>query len=329
MRGEQRRKILSGNVLVFVTVAMIMSGASMAFALGYGYTPGTEGAMGPSLPPPGFHYKQYNILVDTDELKDADGDDAEVIGTGAKVDFSAKVFAQAHRFIYITEKKILGADYGMSLIVPIVAKDIEIKAVELGLDSDAANIGLGDIFVEPLVLSWHKQRWDFALGLGAQFPTGEWDDSGEAANGDPGCGGYGNILLTLGATYYLDDAKSWTVSALSRTIFYFGEQDDTDYQPGDEFSIDWGISKQFAPSKDLLIRPALVGYTYWQFSDDENRYDQVGTDSDHGEKYAIGAEVNFFWLPRLIQFNLRWLQDIEVSDEYEANTFIASITCSF
>jgi hypothetical protein len=322
-------KLLRSTVLVFVALAMTMSAASLAFALGYGYNPGIEGAKAPSLPPPGFHYKMYNMLVDTDDLRDANGDGAVVLGPGAKVDFSAKVFAQAHRLIYFTEKKLFGADYGMSLIVPIVAKDVEINVPDLGIYSDDSNIGLGDIFIEPLVLGWHKERWDFAFGLGAQLPTGEWADSGEPANGDPGCGGYGNVLLTLGATYFLDEAKSWTVSALSRTIGYFGEQDDTDYQPGDEFTIDWGIAKEFAPSKNLLIRPAIVGYTYWQLTDDENRYDGVGTDDDHGVKYAIGAEVNFFWLPRLIQFNLRWLEDIEVEDEYKATTFVASLTCSF
>ena len=312
-----------------VGVAVGVSAASSAFALGNGYTPGTEGTMGATLPPPGFHYKQYNILVDTDELQDEDGDDAVILGLGAEVDFSAKVFAQAHRFIYFTEKKILGADYGMSLIVPIVAKDIEIKVADLHIDSDQSNIGLGDTFVEPLVMSWHQKRWDFALGLGAQLPTGEWDESGEPANGDPGSGGYGNGLLTLGATYYLDEAKSWTISALTRTVVYFGEQDDTDYTPGDEFIVDWGVAKQFAVSDNLLVRPGIVGYTYWQLNDDSNRYDAVGTDDDHGEKYAVGAEINFFWLPRLVQFNLRWLNDVKVMDEFEGNTFVASLTCSF
>lgn len=319
-----QRNMVSGMLAVFAIVCT----ASTAFALGYGYTPGTEGAMAASVPPPGLHYKQYNIFVDTDELVNADGDDAVIPGPDAKVDFSAKVFAQAHRWIYISKKKIWGADYGMSLIVPIVAKDVQIKVPDLSIDSDDANIGLGDIFIEPLVLGWHQPRWDMAFGFGVQLPTGEWDDSGEPANADPG-NGYGNGLLTFGATYYLDQAKTWTVSALSRTVLYYGEQDDTDYQPGDEFIIDWGIARQFPVSKQLLVRPAIVGYTYWQISDDENRYDGVGADDDRGHKYALGAELNFFWLPRLVQFNLRWLQDVEVEDEYEGMTIVGSIICSF
>lgn len=329
MRETGIQQGLLKTVCGAAVVAMSMFGASAAFGLGFGYVPGTEGGMAASVPPPGLHYKQYNLYVDSDELLDADGDDAVVLGPGAKVDFSATVFAQAHRFVYITKKQILGADYGMSLIVPIAAKDIEINIPDLGVYSDDSNIGLGDIFIEPLVLSWHTDRWDFAFGLGAQLPTGEWDDSGEPANGDPGSGGFGNSLITAGATYYFDAAKSWTFSALTRTVNYFGEQDDTDYQPGDEFIIEYGLAKQFPAMEGFLVRPALVGYTYWQLTDDDNRYDAVGLDDDHGSKYAFGAEINFFWLPKLVQFNLRWLEDVEVEDEFKATTLTLSIVCSF
>lgn len=310
-------KLWSNITLKLVIIALFIVSASIAGATGGGYTPGTEGAMGPTLPPPGLHYKQYNIVVHADELTDPDGNDA---GIG----FDLTVFAQAHRFAYFTQKKLFGADYGMSAVIPIVATDLEINA----FDSEDSEIGLGDIFIEPFVLSWHKPRWDIAFGTGVQMPTGEWDNSKEPANGSVGSGGYYNGLITTGATCYLDSEKTWSLSALTRTVLYFGEQDDTDYCPGDEFVIDWGIAKQFAASEKLLIRPALVGYTYWQISDDTNRYDG-GSNDDRGSRYAIGAEINLFWLPRLTQCNLRYLHDFHSEDEIKADTFVLSIVASF
>jgi len=109
MRKAGGKLVLRNSGCAAAAVAMSMF-ASSAFGLGFGYVPGTEGGMAASVPPPGLHYKQYNILVDSDELLDADGDDAVVLGPGAEVDFSARVFAQAHRFVYITEKQILGAN---------------------------------------------------------------------------------------------------------------------------------------------------------------------------------------------------------------------------
>ena len=307
-----RNLVLGMTMAVWIGVLAPMAGAG-----GGGYTPGTEGALGPTLPPPGLHYKQYNILINANDVVDADGDDMDI-------DFDLNVFAQAHRFAYFTKKKLFGADYGMSLVIPIVAADVEVGA----FDSDDSDIGIGDIFVEPFVLSWHLKRWDLAFGLGWQFPTGDWNNTNEPANGSVGSGGYSNALMTTGATYYLDQAKTWSVSALTRTVLYFGEQDETDYQPGDEFVVDWGIAKEIPVSKSLLVRPAAVGYTYWQINDDKNRYDG-GADDDRAHRYAIGAEVNLFWLPRLTQFNLRYLHDVDVEDDIKANTFVLSIIQSF
>ena len=132
---------------VSITI-IVMSFLMLVFALparaGH-YTPGVEGVMGAAVPPPGFHYRQYNVYVDSDTLTDNDGDDLDI-------DFDLTVLAQVHRLVYITKHKFLGADYGMSLIVPFVATDFNIDAFDLH-DSD---IGFGDICVEPLVLAWPR-----------------------------------------------------------------------------------------------------------------------------------------------------------------------------
>lgn len=282
---------------------------STGMATGNGYTPGSEGLMGPTLPPPGFHYKQYNIFVQSDELKDSSGDAIDN-------DFDLNVFAQAHRFIYFTEKKLFGADYGMTFILPVVATDFEIGAAGIH-DSE---IGIGDIFVEPLVLGWHGPRYDVALGFGAGLPTGSFDRAEPASCGN----GYWYGMMTFGATYYLTPDKTWMVSALSRTLTY-GEQDDTDKTPGDEFFIDWGIGKEIAVTPKLLVRPGVVGYGYWQLNDDSG----PGTTDDHGRNFALGGEINFFWLPRLLQFNLRALQDFNAKDEAETTKIVFSVTASF
>ena len=300
----------TGTITIIGIILSLVCFSQSALATGGHYTPGVEGVMAASLPPTGFHYRMYNVYVDSDTLTDADGND---LNNG----FDLKVFAQVHRFVKMTDTRIFGARYGFDLLVPIVATDFNINAVNVH-DSD---IGLGDITIEPLILTWETPRWDFSAAWGMNFSTGEYDKNEPASPGK----GYFSSILTLGSTYYLDPQKSWSVSALSRILNY-GEQDETDMTPGWEVVLEWGIGKQFPVSKGLLIRPGLCGYGYWQIGEDSG----PGSTNDKGRNYALGAEINLFWLPpHLIQTNFRVLKNFDAKDEAEATTVLFTLTKSF
>ncbi len=109
------------------------------------YPAAAEGIKAATLPPPGLYLKTYNIYYTADTLRDANRNKADV-------GFDVSVFAFAPRLIWITDKKFLGADYGMDILVPILDVGVDIDA--LGVSDDQG--GIGDIFVEPLVLAWHN-----------------------------------------------------------------------------------------------------------------------------------------------------------------------------
>jgi hypothetical protein len=282
--------------------------AQTAGAAGKGYTPGLEGVLAASVPPPGVHWRMFNMYYEADTLTDAQGDK---IGNG----FDLGVLVQVHRVIHMTGRKILGADYGYSVILPMVATDFEVTGF-----SDS-RVGLGDLYVEPLILAWHEARYDVALGLGVNLPTGHFDAAEPASPGN----GYWSAMLTLGATMFFDDQKSLSASVLTRTIYY-GEQDDTDKEPGSEFIMDFGVGKEMPLSKGLLIRPGICGYSLWQITGD----DGPGTSDDKHSVYALGAEVNLFWLPpALFQANLRTLFEFGAEGESEGTKTVLTITKSF
>ena len=118
-----------------------LSGIAVAGETGH-YVNGVEGIKGASLPPPGFYWRIYNVYYHSDLLTDKDGDEANV-------GLDLNVYGLTNRFIWISDMKFLGADYGADVIIPLVYTDIEIKA--LGLEDDV--FGLADIAVEPIVLS--------------------------------------------------------------------------------------------------------------------------------------------------------------------------------
>jgi hypothetical protein len=306
------------SIRVVVSCLMFLLGAVLtgeAATLGSHYPFGGEGVLAGSAPPPGFHYRIYNTWYNPTTLKDNNGD---TINNG----FDLDVFASVHRFIHVTNVKILGADLIYDVIVPMMDKDINFR-VSNNTYSDSKSFTVGDVVFEPFVLAWHKPRWDATVGLGIIMPTGEYDATKLAS---PGLG-YWSGMLTVGGTYYLDDKKSWSISALTRTLVHT-EQQDTNVTPGSELVVEYGIGKEIALNNSLLVRPGLAGCAYWQLGDDSNDAPNIKAD-ERKKANAIGAEINFFWLPQLLQLNLRVLREYGAENTAEGSQFVATLTKSW
>lgn len=88
--------------------ALVLTASGAAMAFGH-YTPGSLGLGAATLPPPGFHYTIYNIFYNADTMIDNNGNESNV-------GLDLNVFASAHQFTYMTDYKILGADFGFDKI---------------------------------------------------------------------------------------------------------------------------------------------------------------------------------------------------------------------
>jgi hypothetical protein len=218
----------------------------------------------------------------------------------------------------VTNIKILGADFLYDVIVPFSGKDLRIGAY-----SDSKSFTVGDVILEPFVLAWHKPRWDATVGLAVIVPTGEFDMNKLAS---PGLG-YWSGMLTVGGTYFLDDKKTWSLSAMTRTLMHT-EQQDTKVTPGSEFVVEYGIGKEIAVNDKLLVRPGLTGCAYWQLGDD-SKDGPVSVAEQRKRAYAVGAEINFFYLPQLMQLNLRALHEYGAENTSEGSQFVATLTKSW
>ncbi len=268
---------------VFKLLAILLLGAvpalpAMAAQETGHYINGVEGIKGATLPPPGLYYRMYNTYYTADTITDADGDEIDI-------GFDADVFANVHRFIWVSEYKLLGADYGADLFIPLVYSDIDIDA--LGIHSN--EFGLGDIIVEPLILGWHGKWYDAVFGLGFYLPTGDYDNTNPASPGK----GFWTTMFTAGATVYADPAKTWSFSLLARYEIH-AEKDDDDITPGDDFHFEWGIGKTLAG--EWIWDLGIAGYCQWQVSDDSGD-DVLWDKSDHDRVYGIGPHVSLF-IPR-------------------------------
>ena len=250
----------------WILTAVISTLCLQAYADGH-YVPGIEGVKAPSVPPAGNYYIGYAINYDINALK-APGSSDDIPGSN-----KGSVTAIAHRFVHITDKKILGADYGVEAIVPMLQKDFNFQAAGY----DQSKSGVGDVFLSPLILGWHGNMWDAAAGAGVWLDSA---DSKELAS--PG-NGYQGTMLTAGATRYLTSDKKVSAAALMR--YEINGKTDTGVDPGDQISLEWGVGKTVRDGLDV----GLVGYDQWQVTDDKG----TALTGNKSSKHAVGVEGSY------------------------------------
>lgn len=257
------------------------------------YVPGIEATGGAFLPPaPGLYYRGYLVHYDITDVADPSGNTLPGSNSGS-------VSALANRFVWVTERKFLGADYGVETIIPVQRTTLNFK----GLGVDSSESGVGDVYLGPVVLGWHGSQWD------AVFAAGVWLDTAEHDARDPASIGRGHrtTMVTLGGGWHFDEQRRWSVSALSRYETK-GEQDETHITPGDSWLVEWALTHRLDSGLEL----ALAGFDAWQLEADS------GTQSnDKMERHAVGIELGYGW--RELGMELRGAAYHEYSAEAGSN----------
>lgn len=240
-------------------VAALACGAAQAEGH---YVTGVEGLQGSSVPPAGNYYLGYLVNYDIQGFQDRDSKDS--------IGGSGQVTALANRIVKITDTKLFGADYGFETIIPVLRTSVKLGGPEI---SDS---GVGDVYVGPLVLGWHGPQWD------AVAAAGMWLDTASNTPGDPTSPGkgYKSTMLTGGLTYYFDQQKSISGSALFR--YEYNGKKDSGVRPGDQLSLEWGVGRNYG-----AYSLGVVGYSQWQLSDDKGN----GAVAGKAERHAAGLEL--------------------------------------
>jgi hypothetical protein len=206
----------------------------------------------------------------------------------------------------------------MDIAVPFVNVDLKVAAQRV----NQARFGLGDIFVEPILLGWHFDRWDVTAAAGVWAPTGDYSLTNAANPGK----GFWTGMFTLGATYYFDQEKTWHLSALSRYETNTRKRD-VDIRPGDDFHIEWGFGKTVCKGLDI----GVTAYTHWQVTND--RGSAVNYDASvHDRFYSVGSvgpEILYSWQPAKMFFSLRYQREFGARDRTEGHNVVFSFVKIF
>ena len=152
------------RLFVVSTLLLCPTPASAQF-LGHNYT-GDMGLMSGTQAAPGWNLAGVYLRYDGETLRDRDGNS---VALDSEERGSLDVNAYAISISYVTEKKVLGGTYGLS-IVPAFT-DNRFQAPILAIN-EKVDTGFTDLYIQPITLGWNTKRADFTAGLGIYAPTG-------------------------------------------------------------------------------------------------------------------------------------------------------------
>jgi len=270
------------------------------------YVPGSEGIKGASLPPPGVYVRDYNYFYWASQVNDSSGNDRHI------PKFDAFTYANIPRVIWITDTKFLGGFVGVDALFPLVYQHLELPGY------DSGTFGVGDFFGEG-TLSWHPKQFDFAIGSGIWVPTGSAPTQPPPTPSTRAGLGCWTFMQTAGATWYVDEEKTWAVSVLNRYEFNT-EQRDTHVIPGQAYTLEWGISKGVCKEADL----GVVGYYQQQVTPSSG-----SSSTDRNRVAAVGPEVSFMFPKPMLFISLRYNYEFMAESRAQGNAITLTLTKRF
>jgi hypothetical protein len=297
-----------------VTAWLALSGGTAKAQETTPYPNGTSGIKAGTVPPPGHYWLFYNRIYTADELRDANSEITEAPG-GGPLGFDLTGYANVHRFLHVTDYEILGANFSWNFVVPLVNIDMDIAGY--GVHDNECRIA--DMNVEPCALEWHEPRWDFGFVYGFFAPTA---DRSAARPALPGKKFWTHYIGPAG-TYYFDEERLWALSFLSRYEMPTKRQDGVDIHPGQNFSFEWGFSRNMQQTYEI----GVSGYCSWQTTLDEGS--DVTYVNVHDRAFAAGPEVQYFSPTLKVGYHLRSWWEFGVRDRTQGEIITLTIEKPF
>lgn len=299
------------------------------------------------VPEPGFYGILYNYFYTSNRLNDKNGDEIDSItinprggpGVTLDIDIDLDVYVLAPAFLWVSPWKVLGAKYG-ALISPTFS-NMSIgaalsTATGRGVDAETSQFDAGDLYVQPLWLGWTLTHWDFAFAYGFYAPVGKYDTStltlpngatvtAEAAD-NIGLGFWTHQLQGVATWYPWAHKATAVLTALTYEIH--GDKQDFDLTPGQNLTLNWGISQFLPLSKDqkLLLEAGLTGYSSWQITEDSG---SDATNDVHDEVHAVGGQLGLTYVPWGTSLNTHYFGEFAAEDRFQGHVFGVSLAKKF
>jgi len=296
------KKFLCGLTFLLAAIGFnVKAHAQQSFVF-----PGLYGIESAVAPPPGVYFTAEFVSYNITSVKDGNGKDL-------LPNFNATAHAYAFGAFWLSPFKVLGAHYGLNVGVGLGSVSVEGLEFEGFPESDSST-GLADIFIVPLGLAWDWDRYHLAFLYGFNIPIGDFNPEEVIIFS------FGGFIheFDLGATVYLDKAKTWSITNWIHGEIHHKKKDE-DLTIGPFFTWDWAIGKKFFDT--LTVGP--LGYAQWQILNNSgtSQFSNIGRE----RVYGIGGELGIA-IPQIAsQLNLRVIQEFGARNRGQGLNFQVNI----
>jgi hypothetical protein len=227
---------------------------------------------------------------------------------------------------YVTDFKILGANYGATILLAGASNTIQGSYID-----SKSSFAFTDMYIQPVQLGWHNKRADFVFSYQLYLPTGKYE---LGASDNSGLGMFMNEF-SAGTTLFFNDKKTIHFSALA-SYEINGKKKDTDIKTGDILSIEGGLGKTFycmnaektAPKG--IFNAGLIYYLQYKVSDDKIPVGSILViEPDKDRVGGLGAEVNYLHLGCMTSAGFRWIGEVNAVNRFQGNTFFITLAHVF
>jgi hypothetical protein len=227
--------------------------------------PAAENYLMGAAPPPGFYVLGYGNVYSSTTLKDGNSNTIAIPG------FKVNVNVAVARFVWSTDKQVMGGNLLVHTIIPMV--DLTTSTMH--------KTGIGDITVGAGVAFHHSQSLHSVIALDVVAPTGSYSVADGASN-------IGRNYTSVQPTYLVSYINPTGFNGDFKVTYNANQKNSsTQYQSGDELFVDY--SAGYGLGNGWTV--GVGGYWTQQVADDTGSGATSGANRKAGS--AIGPSVRY------------------------------------
>jgi hypothetical protein len=241
--------------------------------------------------------------------------------TSVKLSQNVRTSSFILMLIYGGKKKLLGANWGFMFIPTVNNPTANIALDYFSTQTGSGDTvfksnswGLGDLYLQPLWLTWQKNKWSYSFTYGIWAPTGKYK-AGDAKN--VGLGYWSHNLR--GMVRYRPSPK-WVIT-MGPTLELNAKQKDVDFVEAPHLTVDYGAVYNLPKGHEV----GLFGFYTTQLGAD------MGTEGSFlSDRFlGIGAYGSYWIKPGKFGVLARIIQHFGTVNRFSGTAFQVGINTLF